>query len=169
MYKTYAGIGSRKTPLNQLNAMTKLASLLENKGYTLRSGGADGADKAFETGVKDERNKEIFLPWKGFNGNNSSFYNISNKAYQIAKCYHPAWDRLSLGAMKLMARNSYQILGYTLDSPIKFILCYHQNTGGTMQAVRIADAYKIPVINLKDDDYYNKLNSILISLGDRGV
>ena len=45
---TYAGIGSRETPKEILKEMTKIGQELESKGYTLRSGGAIGADKAFE-------------------------------------------------------------------------------------------------------------------------
>ena len=45
---TYAGIGSRATPQAELEAMTEAAKMLSEKGYTLRSGGAKGADTAFE-------------------------------------------------------------------------------------------------------------------------
>jgi len=46
----YAGIGSRSTPDNVLGIMEKLGIVLAKKGFILRSGGADGADKAFEKG-----------------------------------------------------------------------------------------------------------------------
>ena len=62
---SYAGIGSRKTPVHILSKMRRVAERLEVRGYTLRSGGADGADTAFEEGCK---RKEIFLPQPGFNG-----------------------------------------------------------------------------------------------------
>ena len=61
----YAGIGSRETPKNKCRLMTKIAKILSGK-YTLRSGGADGADSAFEAGAGD--NKQIFLPSNYFNG-----------------------------------------------------------------------------------------------------
>ena len=62
MTKYYAGIGSRETPEDVCGRMTKLASILERKGYTLRSGGAVGADTAFAGGVVDVvRNAEILL------------------------------------------------------------------------------------------------------------
>lgn len=54
----YAGIGSRETPRSILDLMTAIARKLEALGYTLRSGGATGADTAFEEGV--ERLKEIY-------------------------------------------------------------------------------------------------------------
>ena len=63
IYKPYTGIGSRETPNDILTLMSKLATTLERQGYVLRSGGADGADKAF---AKDVTNKEVFIPWSGF-------------------------------------------------------------------------------------------------------
>lgn len=54
----YAGIGSRKSPQDILKFMVKIAKSLSDS-YILRSGGAVGADKAFEYGAKD---KEIFRP-----------------------------------------------------------------------------------------------------------
>ena len=59
----YAGIGSRRrTPDHILRIMTLLAFKLEGLGFVLRSGGAQGCDKAFESGVKLDANKEIFRP-----------------------------------------------------------------------------------------------------------
>lgn len=54
----YAGVGSRETPQDILNTMYKIGKYLASKGYTLRSGGAIGADTAFENGcdsVKGEK------------------------------------------------------------------------------------------------------------------
>ena len=46
----YAGIGSRSTPGNVCDVMTKIAWKLSDKGWVLRSGGARGADDAFYRG-----------------------------------------------------------------------------------------------------------------------
>ena len=46
----YSGIGSRETPDNVLVVMEKLGAAFAKKGFVLRSGGADGADSAFERG-----------------------------------------------------------------------------------------------------------------------
>ena len=48
----YTGIGSRETPHHILTLMTEIANILDNIGYTLRSGGADGADTAFALGSR---------------------------------------------------------------------------------------------------------------------
>lgn len=148
----YAGIGSRSTPLNICNLMTDIAEFLFNKDYILYSGGALGADKAFEKGVKDNKYKRIFLPWKNYNGNKSPYYIVDQRALDFAKKFHPSWDYLNYYAKKLIARNSYQILGPGLEKPVvEFVICYTLEgkiKGGTGQAIRIANHFKIPVYNL---------------------
>lgn len=158
MNKYYTGIGSRETPENILNYMTYLASELEKRKYILRSGGADGADSAFEDGVQEFYMAEIYLPWRNFNNNNSPLYNISDEAMSMAKKYHPRWNHLSQGAKKLHSRNCYQVLGYYLTIPSNFIICWTKDgkvSGGTGQALRIAIDNDIPIYNL-----YNKIYKI---------
>ena len=145
--KFYTGIGSRETPANVMEAMTQLAITLESKGYILRSGGADGADTAFEQGAV---NKEIYLAWKGFNGNNSPLHTVCVEALQMASTIHPAWDKCSQGAKKLHARNCYQVLGLDLNTPVDFVVCYTSNgliKGGTATAINLAKSKGIPVFN----------------------
>ncbi len=154
MNRLYAGIGARNTPSNILEVMTQLAAALEHDTWILRSGGARGADSAFERGVVDPTNKEIFLPWRGFNSSDSPLCEITNEAYALAHSFHPAWERCSTAARKFHARNCYQILGATLQSPVKMVVCWTPNaliTGGTGQALRIAQHYNIHIRNLADD------------------
>lgn len=42
MNKIFTGIGSRSTPPEILEKMKAIAKFLSERGYTLRSGGADG-------------------------------------------------------------------------------------------------------------------------------
>lgn len=59
----YAGIGSRESPPGILALMVEVGKFLAQKGYVLRSGGADRADKAFEQGCDQvQGQKEIYLP-----------------------------------------------------------------------------------------------------------
>jgi predicted Rossmann fold nucleotide-binding protein DprA/Smf involved in DNA uptake len=46
----YTGIGSRKVPGSVFDKFVSIGSELGNLGFTLRSGGADGCDTAFESG-----------------------------------------------------------------------------------------------------------------------
>lgn len=156
----YTGIGSRATPSTVKLQMMEIAKTLAYNGYSLRSGGADGADSAFEMGASQISKvpgvyEEIYLPWAHFNGNNSELIlnNMDNadKAKAIAATFHPVWDRLSPVARKFHARNSYQVLGANLKTPSLFIICWTPNAkggGGTGQALRLAKAYDIPIMDL---------------------
>ncbi len=148
----YTGIGARATPPSILAAMTSLATSLEC-AWMLRSGGAEGADKAFEAGVTNPDNKEIYLPWSGFNHNLSKYHHITEDAYTMAKHYHPNWNACSPAARKFHARNCYQVLGLDLATPSTFIVCWTPDgkaVGGTGQALRIAKDENIPIYNLAD-------------------
>ena len=147
----YAGIGSRETPLNILNLFEKISCYLGNDNFTLRSGHATGADQAFERGCdKANGKKEIYIPWKNFEGSNSNLILNNPEAFKIGEKYHPYWHNLKDGARKLQARNSHQVLGKDLNTLSKFIVCWTKNgkgQGGAGQAIRIAKAYNIPIFD----------------------
>lgn len=151
MNSYYAGIGSRETPVDVLEYFTLIGALFALKGLVLRSGGAQGADKAFEVGC-DRVNglKEIYLPWKYFERSNSNLIISDPKAYGIAEQFHPYWQNLSDGARKLQARNSHQVLGMDLETPSQFVICWTKDgkgSGGTGQAIRIANHYGVSVFD----------------------
>lgn len=153
MYKEmfYAGVGSRETPDEILEMFKNIGSFLGKQGFILRSGHAQGADQAFECGCnKTNGKKEIYLPWNGFEGSNSTLIVKDLKAFEIAQEFHPYWHNLKQGAKKLQARNSHQILGKDLNTPSAFVVCWTKNgkgSGGTGQAIRIAKYYNIPVFD----------------------
>ena len=155
--KFWTGVGSRDTPLNILETMTKLASDLEDLGFVLRSGAAPGADAAFERGVKDEHNKHIYLPWKGFERHASSRVVSSPEAFNVAMKVHPRWNALTQGGKRLHARNVHQVLGDDLRTPSKFLVCWTRNgeeVGGTRTAIVLAKSHSVPVFNLWNQDPY---------------
>lgn len=150
----YAGIGSRETPLDVLAYFEQLGQWFAANRWTLRSGHADGADKAFENGCNIAGgSKEIYIPWKGFNSSNSELTADSindRRAYIIAAEHHPHWNTLKETTKKLMVRNVYQVLGKDLTNYSKLIVCWTKGgtgCGGTGQAIRIAETYGIPVID----------------------
>ena len=158
MSKFYAGIGSRETPQEILVLMAQIAQMLAQEGYVLRSGGAGGADIAFEYGC-DQANgaKQIYLPWPGFQGRSTQdpfvVTRITEDALQLAAHFHPGWNHCSPGAKKLHARNCYQVLGLTLSQPVERVICWTpraSGSGGTGQAIRIARHFNIPVDDLAD-------------------
>jgi len=159
MDKYYAGIGSRETPLIVQHLFRKVAFYLANQNYILRSGHAKGADDAFEIGCDNASgNKEIYLPWSGFEGSSSELIVSDPRAFEIAQKYHPYWHNLKQGGQKLQARNSHQVLGKDLNTPSSFVLCWTKGgkgSGGTGQAIRIARDYNIPIFDAgsyKDSD-----------------
>ena len=160
----YAGIGSRKTPDHILVGMTEAASELSNKSWCLRSGGAKGADSAFQLGVTNEC-MEIYRPSPEQKYDGA----LWNQALMIAADSHPAWRACSDYAKALHARNVFQVLGADLNTPSRFVMCWTPDgaelwkdttraTGGTGTAIRIADMYGVPVFNLANESAVNRIN-----------
>lgn len=165
----YAGIGSRDTPETVCQQMTELATELESFGLTLRSGGADGADAAFEKGaIKTAESYRV----SGLliNGIYIKYKDKSLMDRSVAK-YHPVPDKLKGYVRGLMARNYCQLYGPAKGSgKSKFVVCWTADgtidnttikTGGTGQAIRIAVANNIPVFNLKRKKEIDRLKSWL--------
>lgn len=157
MTKFYAGIGSRETPQDVCETMTKIAKSLSLRDYTLRSGGAKGADRAFQHGAKDY---EIFyakdhIPmWC-----NIFVENFHPNPMALAKKGDYAWN--------LMARNSMQVLGKDGDTPVDFVVCWTKGgtgAGGTGQAIRIANYFGIPVYDLGKDGCEDELREFIKEL-----
>ncbi len=153
----YAGVGSRGTPLNTLERMRCYATRLAERGLIVRSGGAPGADTAFEEGTVgfSPDRRRIYLPWPGYNNRWNGIVVGNDVALrEIAARYHPNWARCKAGARKLHTRNVAQILGHTQPHVLsQFVLCWTERArggGGTGQAIRIAKAYGVPVYDLAD-------------------
>jgi hypothetical protein len=161
MNRIYAGIGSRKTPPDVLELARLIASAMEKGGWRLRSGGAPGMDTAFQRGVKSSKNKCIYLPSRLFGGNtagqdgciDASALPAFKAALVTVDKYHPNPAALSSFGRKLMARNAFQILGPDLKTPADLVICWTPDakaSGGTGQAIRIAEAHGILVVNLEN-------------------
>ncbi len=160
--KYYAGIGSRSTPKNILELITKIAQKLHDKDYVLRSGGADGADLAFEKGAGNK--KQIFLPWKGFNKSTSEHHKLNDELIDFSLGYHPHADSLSDAVKKLMARNAQQVLGPILIQPSKFVICWTpaDKEGGTGHALRIARDHDISIYNLREEEVWERMERFVL-------
>jgi hypothetical protein len=88
-------------------------------------------------------------------------------ARQIARKYHPGWSYLSPAAKKLMTRNTFQVLGSDLETPVSFVVCWTiggKISGGTGQALRIAKDLGIPIFNLFDKDALHKIKVYITNL-----
>lgn len=125
---------------------------MAQENHTLRSGGARGADTAFESGCDAGSGwKEIYLPYAGFNKNQSPLFEVTTEARKLARLFHPKWELLGNVGRDFMGRNCYQVLGKDLRTPTDFIICWTEGgkiKGGTGQALRMAEHYHIPVFNM---------------------
>ena len=154
-----AGIGSRQTPAAVCSRMTELGALIRDQGGWVRSGHAQGADWAFEQGAKERC--VVYMPYPKFNDHlhTPGTYYVQMESLNIDKCariartFHPAWNRLRGYATQFMIRNTAQVLGKNPGTTKKsdIIVCWTSTggaNGGTGQALRIASAYNVPVVNL---------------------
>ena len=161
----YTGVGARDCPNKMLGVMQDMAFKLSQEGWVLRSGGARGADTAFEIGALNsfsEEVPEIYLPWAGFNEHTSTSVGVIisphldrwGEAQRIAQRIHPAWNKLSPAARTLHSRNCFQVLGEDLNTPSKFLVCWAKTdtqgvpVGGTRTAYVLAQERCIPCFNL---------------------
>ena len=162
--KYFTGVGSRKTSQNILDLMRIMAHIFETKGFILRSGGADGADSAFESGITNPANKQIYYANQA-----------TPEAMEIASRFHPVWNKYRMDgspivsdyAKKLHGRNAFQVLGFNLNEPSDLLVCWTPDgctqhigrsiqTGGTGTAISIAEAYGVKVANLQRPDHYQQ-------------
>lgn len=171
----YTGVGSRATPPHILKVMTAIAKKMAFLTFILRSGGAIGADLAFEAGATEV----LYAQQNGLIEGNliqppEIFYSkdATPEARAIAGQFHPAWNAfrkdgspvVSDYAKNLHGRNAFQVLGRTLDIPSKYCICWTpdgclshatrtQLTGGTGTAISIASHYGVPVVNLQNPEH----------------
>jgi hypothetical protein len=140
-YKYYTGVGSRSTPENIMNVVGKLAKVLAYNGWTVRSGGAIGADRAFEAGaIAVGGGREIYFA-----------RDANAAAMEMASKIHPAWNKCNDYVKKLHARNCFQVLGKDLKTPSSFLVCWTPDgadVGGTRTAIVLARNNNIEVINM---------------------
>ena len=152
-----AGIGSRQSPEIICSEMVKIGRWAASNGHTIRSGHADGADYAFETGA--QKSSAIYLPWPNFNSQlpmlgQPVVVPERNDLDTLVNKFHPAPERLTRGARALMRRNGCQVLGFDLNEPAAAVVCWQGKTkGGTQQAISIAIGHGIPVLNMADERF----------------
>jgi len=151
MNKLISIIGHRDSPPDILEKIEQIAEFFAKKGWTLRSGGADGIDSAGERGFdKAGGKKEIYLPWKGFNENKSQLQ-WSQENWKEASKHHDYWDGLKMSVKQLHSRNMSIILGLDNKTPSDIVVAYTadgKEVGGTATGLRCAVAHDILIFNL---------------------
>lgn len=138
----YAGIGSRETPQDVLEKFVAWGRYLAQQGIMLRSGRAKGADTAFENGcILGHGPRELYT---------------ANDARGRQDWYLFA------------ASNGPIVLGADLRLPADFVICWTKDgkaSGGTGQALRIAEYCGIEIFNFFYSDDEQQLREWLMQRG----
>ena len=166
----YTGIGSRETPPSVLAQMEEIGTRLAKQHYVLRSGGARGADAAFERGCDAARGaKQIWKPSDSLTLHDWAL----DKASSV--CWEFPLERMKPFTVSIIVRNMYQVYGdpETLEeaTPTDFVVYWAKGnplekgreSGGTRYAVRQAHAMGIPTYNLQTqgDEFAEMLRQYL--------
>lgn len=173
----YTGVGSRKMIGHYSYKARDVARTLSDNCYTLITGDCpEGGDAVFwEYG--DSYSRARFGPVGRYSyqddvkviEKDNPAYNV---AYRIAEYTHPAWRWLPDWMKELHTRNVFQVLGSRAAEPTEFMVCWtpdgaergsetSKKTGGTGTAIRIADAFGVPVFNLQREDAIQRLEEYL--------
>lgn len=183
--KYYTGVGSRETPAEIIKLMESVGYALASQGWTLRSGGAVGADQAFERGMfrfagYDQPYSwtpaEIYLPWAGYEDHHKFTHgglnilpsaiklDIESIAEGMAMGIHPAWEACKMGARKMHTRNVFQVLGKNLDAPSKMLIAWTRldsrgnPKGGTATAINLAKENGVETFNLNKAEDFDRIS-----------
>ena len=177
MSKYYTGIGSRDVTETEFSIMSQLAQHFATAGWTLRSGGAGGADSAFEKGCAlAEGYAEIFIPWKGFGTKvenpNCRRYVPDERSFGKAAHYLvengiiPWFSNMTQGAQKLHSRNYYQVLGVDNIKSNVMVYCAEDDKhgipkGGTRTAILLARSFGVSTYNIRVPKQLSELKEVI--------
>lgn len=170
MIRAYAGIGSRNITESERENIVKISKILSKK-YIVYSGNANGSDIAFQTG--SDGLCVVYLPWKGFNQDNYNHQDAhfivpeeTKESVESVYEFHPNANNLTKGVFSMMRRNYHQVMGYGPYPRVEFVICCSDPNGkggvcgGTGHAVRIAKSVNIPVINIREPHWLEKIKNI---------
>lgn len=152
MNKIISIIGSRDAPPDILTKIEEIARFFAKKGWTLRTGGSTGADKAGRQGFAKagkESNIELYLPWQGFNEHRGILWSQEN--WNLAAEYVGYWDELKLNHKIFHSRNISIILGLDNVSPSDLTVCWTpegKEVGGSATGIIVSKDKGIPLFNL---------------------
>ena len=175
--RVYAGVGSRgqdrgdgrkDIPEDMKARLTAAIQKINKLDYVARTGDADGSDAVV-------RNKGLLNKVEVFEAKDAD-----ERTRSIAREIHPNPDALAKPrVLDLMARNTFQIFGQDLDSPVDFVLVYEPSgydgsglrpeRGGSNQAIDMAYRKDIPIINVALDNWEQKLDEVLTEMASRPI
>lgn len=179
LYKPYGVAGNENPPAQVIAAIERLVKLLEQRGYTMRSGGVRGVEDIAEKSIPPNGKMEIHLPWRDFEQKASRYTFNSDHAKAIARMFHPAFDTMKPAGQAFLCKNARVILGNNMKSPVLFLLVWTEDgaetlvervarTGYAGHSISIAAHLGVPVFNLGKPDAEQRLMSYLDSCQLRG-
>lgn len=165
----------------------KLITLLAKVGYTCRIGYPSDAPIATTLGTMEGLSFEYYLPFKKYNEQTYCVGSVPNDKlpFQISKYVNKTGYEKIPGIVRAFRANAVQlVLGRTCLLPTNFVIIYTKCgtteitaktdfkkcdfPGSTQLVIKLANMLKVPVINLGDDNWYNKFKT-LVSVGDASV
>ena len=161
------GVGSRQTPESVCTLFEEMGKEAREREWWVRSGHAEGADYAFEKGALEHC--IVYLPWVGFNREKpvlgtAASPPLRDEVLKIVYKHEPYAKDLSDGVKLIKSRNVYQVLGVDLKTPSDVVVCWTEEgevIGGTGLAIKIAQANKIPVVNVGNPKTSKNFNNIM--------
>jgi len=143
----YAGIGSRQTPPQVLRVMDAMGYHLAPR-WDLRTGGAQGADMAFEAGA--QRAGGWIWTWTA-----DDVCPVRDAwAWERAEAVAPRpLETMAPHVQRLLARNMLVLFGDDGLSPVEWVCCWTPGAacvGGTGHVIRAAGEAGIRVYNLAE-------------------
>lgn len=158
-------------PLDVINMFKRLSHRCKELGFTIRvAGGNSEADDAARDNAGEKM--EEYLPWKGYEGRESSNYWSDESSIEQACKFHPAADKLKDAAKKFLSRNLRMMQGKSLKSPSKMLVIWTEDgasklaqknfkTGPAGHFLSIAAGTKTPVFNLGNKGTFDALMEYL--------
>lgn len=173
--RAIACVGSRALDASHLALLEAIGTSLVTAGWTVHSGGAQGADQAFARGAaralgqnpKTPGGLVIHLPWASYEREAADAAVRQSGGRAVLDCapftpdeqalalqFHPAPERLSRAGITLMTRNVRIVCPDGLEaSPVHRVIAfplYKLGGGGTGQALRLAEHFGISVHDLRN-------------------
>lgn len=175
-YSPFTCVGSRSTPEDIIEIMKHTGRAIAKKGWVVRTGDAEGADKAFRLGTNIEGGfLEVYTPQES---SHISYHTwkydqteeVSMKLWNefANRSDRPRWDNMKKYTRNLMTRNVCQVMGYNLETASNCLICWTPDgvtegknttgeTGGTGHAIRVASHFGVPVRNLANQGHKDKI------------
>lgn len=170
LYRPVSVFSNENPPPEVVERAKQIAEILNNHEYTVRHDGLSPIAKTFE-GIFSTR-KELYLPWKNFNEQNSSFSYSTTQSMDIVKKFFPAFDKIKDSAKAFLSRGVRMILGQNLKSNTSLVIVWTEDgvedslhktaqTGFSGFPMGIAFSMYIPVINLQNANCVERVKKIV--------